>query len=43
MCDDEYKLAFVGIVNNLSRFIFMPIAGILSDRYPNPNYQKTVR
>lgn len=32
VCDNEYKLAFVGVVNNFSRFVFMPIAGVLSDR-----------
>lgn len=33
MCDSEYKLALVGVVNNLARFTFMPLAGILSDKY----------
>lgn len=30
--ENEYKLALIGTVNNLGRFIFMPITGILSDR-----------
>lgn len=33
-CDDtDWKLAMVGTANNLGRFIFMPIMGILSDRF----------
>lgn len=33
-CDDDaaWKLAMVGIANNLGRFIFMPIMGLFSDR-----------
>lgn len=32
ICENEYKLSFVGIANNVGRFISMPISGILSDR-----------
>lgn len=32
VCDKEYKLSFVGIANNMGRFISMPISGVLSDR-----------
>lgn len=32
LCDDEYKLVFIGVVNGLSRFFILPISGMLSDR-----------
>lgn len=33
VCGNEYQLSFVGIANNVGRFISMPISGVLSDRY----------
>lgn len=34
-CDDDasWKLAMVGTANNFGRFIFMPVMGLLSDRF----------
>lgn len=33
LCDkNEYKLAMVGTVNNVGGFLFMPLAGLLSDK-----------
>ncbi|XP_055299839.1 organic cation transporter protein-like [Sitodiplosis mosellana] len=32
-CADSYKLALVGTVNNIGRFVFLPLNGLLSDKY----------
>ncbi|XP_031636514.1 solute carrier family 22 member 6-A-like [Contarinia nasturtii] len=32
-CSDSYKLALVGTASNLGRFIFLPVIGLLSDKY----------
>lgn len=33
-CDEnEYKLALVGLTNNIGGLLFMPLAGFLSDKY----------
>lgn len=31
-CKDNFKLALVGTIGNIARFIFLPITGLLSDR-----------
>lgn len=31
-CDDDYKLAFVGTLNNIGRVLLLPVTGLLSDR-----------
>ncbi|XP_055315112.1 organic cation transporter protein-like [Sitodiplosis mosellana] len=34
LCDEnEYKLALVGTVNNIGGFLFMPLTGLLSDKF----------
>lgn len=32
-CEDSYKLALIGTVNNIGRALFLPLTGILSDKY----------
>ncbi|XP_031629050.1 solute carrier family 22 member 7-like isoform X2 [Contarinia nasturtii] len=32
-CADTYKLALVGTANNAGRFLFMPLTGLLSDKF----------
>ncbi|XP_031628549.1 organic cation transporter-like protein isoform X2 [Contarinia nasturtii] len=32
-CEDSYKLALIGSANTIGRFIFLPITGILSDKF----------
>lgn len=32
-CSDSYKLAFIGSIGNLARFLFLPVSGVLSDKY----------
>lgn len=32
-CSDSYKLALVGTINNIGRFLILPFFGILSDRF----------
>lgn len=31
-CTDSYKLAFVGTIGNIARFIFLPFAGLIADK-----------
>lgn len=31
--ENEYKLALVGTINSIGGFLFMPLTGILSDKY----------
>lgn len=31
-CEDSYKLALIGSINNVGRFIFLPLTGMLADR-----------
>lgn len=34
LCDEnEYKLALVGTINNIGGFLFMPLTGVLSDKW----------
>lgn len=36
VCENEYKLAFIGMANSLARFFGLPLVGMLSDRYIDP-------
>lgn len=32
-CDQEWKLSFVGTINNIGQFVCLPLTGYISDRY----------
>lgn len=32
-CDSEWKLSFVGTINNIGQFLCLPLTGFISDRY----------
>ncbi|XP_055297915.1 organic cation transporter protein-like [Sitodiplosis mosellana] len=32
-CDDSYKLALIGSVNNIGRFLLLPLTGMLADKF----------